>query len=283
MKRVLAVGVACLLMAGALVVRNAITGDDEGDGDDGSGSDPGGDGDLVVACIPELEDACRALDRQVSDLRIEDPADTIGTAGDVDAWVTLDPWPAMAGVERLADREPVADDALVVLAQAGSVPAGCEDGLTWTCLVAELGDRVAVPDPGTATGRLVLGHAAIDLFGGPLASNDFVDPAFAEAMRTLDVGGDPLGDIRIGLPEPAATGALRLDLATLGNRPVQSGPGASPATVAVVVAGPQRDRVAGEPSFTEALAGLGWRVDPQSQTSGLPNAGVLVALTEEFG
>lgn len=280
MKRVLAVAVACLLMAGALLVRNAIT-DDDADGDGNNGTEPGEDDDLVVACIPELADACEALERQVTELRIEDPGDTIAASADVDAWVTLDPWPEMAGTQRLRNADAVATDELVVIAR--DVPAALLCGpVTWTCLVDTLAsDQVAVPDPSTASGRLVLGHAAVDLFGRDLAANDFDDPDFSRRLRRVGVSSDPLDDIRIGLPEPLATGAFALDAARLGSRPVRTGPGRSPATVAVVVAGPGRDRIATKSAFITALADLGWTIDPTAATTGLPRAGVLVALAEE--
>jgi hypothetical protein len=283
MKRVLALAVACLLMAGALAVRNVLT-DDDDDGD----TDGGEEGDLVIACIPELEAACRALEREVAELRIEDPAATIEDP-DVDAWITLDPWPAMVELETGTSPfpgapVPVAATDLVLIAREDQVPSTCET-VTWTCLVDQLGDLVAVPDPDSASGRLVLGHAAVDFFGPGLASNDFADPGFSDRLAALSIGGEPLEDIAVGLPEPVATGSLVVQLAELGNRResfVES-PGAQPATVAVVVAGRQADRVHGEPSFTEALAELGWEILPDAATTGLPDAGVLLALAQEVG
>lgn len=59
-------------------------------------------------------------------------------------------------------------------------------------------------------------------------------------------------------------------------------PGATPATVAAVVAGDDAGRIAGESSFRDALARLGWTLDADAATTGLPNAGVLVALQDAF-
>jgi hypothetical protein len=162
------------------------------------------------------------------------------------------------------------------------VSSGC-DPISWTCLVDALGDRVAVADADDAVGRLVIGHAAADFHGPDLASNDFVDPDFAGRLDDLDIGGDPLGDIRVGLPEPAATGALRVQLVDLGTRLDQftQSRGEIPVTVAVVVGGRRADRDAGQPAFTAALEDLGWDVRPDAATTGLPDAGVLVALAQE--
>jgi hypothetical protein len=279
MTRVLALIGAICLIAAAVLARALLTDDDDGGGGDE------GDGELVVACIPELEDACRAIDRPL-DLTIEDPADTIArlAAGeDIDAWITLDPWPAMAAVvERRIEFEavvPVADSDLVLLARNDRV--GSCDPLTWTCLVDALGDSVAVPDAASALGVLVVGQAATDFFGGRFAANDLQAPALADRLSQLDVPArEPLDDIRDGFPEPAATGALAFQLDSLGTRLTQftSAPSAAPASVAVVVAGGDADRVAGEPSFTAALEALGWTLAPDAATTGLPSAGVLVAL-----
>jgi hypothetical protein len=282
MKRVLALAVACLLVAGALAVRAALASDDDGDDND----DASGGGDLVIACVPELRDACQTFDGDGTELRIEDPAATIADP-DVDAWITLDPWPAIAATDAGRDLfptvVPVAQTDLVLLAREQRVPDGC-DPLRWTCLVDDLGDDVAVADPTTASGLLVLGFAAADFHGGPnLASNDFDEADFADRFDALAVGGNPLGDIRDGLPEPVATGALAVQLSRLGSRldAFVESDGAFPATVAVVVAGREADRVAGEPSFTAALGEFGWDLRTDAATTGLPSPGVLFALSRE--
>jgi hypothetical protein len=53
-----------------------------------------------------------------------------------------------------------------------------------------------------------------------------------------------------------------------------------PATVAVVVVGPAASRIAGDDDLLDALAELGFDLDPDATTTGLPNAGVLTALQE---
>jgi hypothetical protein len=288
MSRVLALIGAVCLIAAAILARALLTGDgDDGDGGGGDGGDA-----LVVACIPELEAACRAIDRDV-ELSIEDPAVTIGRLADgedIDAWVTLDPWPAMAAIvepRAVAEPvEPVASDELVLLARTNTAEGtGCDDPLTWSCLVDALGDSVAVPEPTAGLGVLILGQAATDFFGGTFAANDFGQPQLADRFALLEVDDDAFEDMRVGLPEPAATGVLDLDLDSLGVRrgDFTASTSAAPVTVAVVVAGPRADRVAGEPGFTTALEDAGWTLDPDAATTGLPNAGVLVALQGAVG
>ena len=287
MSRVLALIGAVCLIAAAILARALLTGDDDGGDDDEGGSDA----ELVVACVPELEDACRAIDRPM-DLTIEDPAATIerlAAGEDIDAWVTFDPWPAMAAIIEpradIAPAEAVAVDDLVLLARTSRADAaGCAP-VTWACLVDALGDSVAVPEPTEALGSLVLGQAATDFFGGPFAANDFELPALADRFAAIEIDGGAFDDMRVGLPEPAATGVLGVQLDALGARrgDFTEGASAAPATVAVVVAGPRSDRIAGEPSFTAALDDLGWALDPAAATTGLPSAGVLVALQGAVG
>jgi hypothetical protein len=284
MKRVLALAVACLLMAGALGVRSVLS-DDDGDGE--GGSDGGEEGDLVIACIPELEDACQALERDVAELRIEDPATTIADP-DVDAWVTLDPWPEIAEIESSADlfgpSIPVAEADLALIARSTEVPPGC-DPVEWVCLVAALGDRVAV-DAGSALGLLVLAQAGSEFRPG-FALNELRDDFELQAfLDSIDLtASDPVGDMLV-LPDPDASGTSSADMESRVGRSATAddfvdSPSGAPATVAVVVAGREADRVTGEPSFTEALEQLGWELRSSAATTGLPNPGVLLALAQE--
>lgn len=285
MSRVLALVGAVLLIAAAILARAVLDDDDEGD-DGGSA--------LVVACIPELADACEAIDRAI-ELTIEDPADTIErlAAGEaIDAWVTLDPWPEMAAIVedrvRLDEVVAVASSDLVLLARTTEVPEGC-DPVTWTCLVDGLGDRVEVPDPDSALGRLVVAFAANDFHPGFAANELRDDVALQDRLAALgiDAGGVPPEVDMLVLPDPDATGTTAASFDTnVASRPAGSGftsHATSPAAVAVVVAGPDADRITGEPSFTAALEDLGWALDAGAATTGLPNAGVLVALQGAVG
>ncbi len=89
---------AAALIAGGLLVRRALDGND-----DDSGTGASDDGTTTVVCIPELESACRELaaDDDGVQLTIEDAGATYervaaDPASAPDAWVTLHPWPGMA-------------------------------------------------------------------------------------------------------------------------------------------------------------------------------------------
>lgn len=175
MARVLALFGAILLIAAAVVARSVL--EDE-DGGDGGG---GGDGPLAVACIPELREACEAIDREVV-LTVEHPGETITriAAGQaVDAWITLDPWPAMAPIiddqARPGEVIGVATTELLLMVRDDALPPAC-DAVTWTCLVDALGDQVTLPDPDSALGRLGAAFAANDFFPGFVANELREDP-----------------------------------------------------------------------------------------------------------
>jgi hypothetical protein len=276
-RQVLAVAVAALLVAAAVVARNAL--DDDGDGvlDDDTPVD-----ELTISCVPELEDACEAVGA-----RVEDPADTL--AGDaVDAWITFDPWPAVAAegddpVRFGGERVPVAASALLLLTR----DEACAD---WDCAVDV---DAALPPPATALGLLLAGHAALSWNdvarpGESFASNDFELPEFQAWLQALDFTRDPVDDMLVlGPAGPDATGTTRATFEDLV-RPSPRGDGITAsatnvaATVAVVVVGPAAERVAGDERLLDGLTALGWDLDPAAATTGLPNPGVLFALLQEI-
>jgi len=292
MKRVLALAGAMVLVAAGVLARAAI--DDGDDDDDGAGGSGGGGGDLVVACVPELRAACEALGG-VDDLRVEPPGDTIAAGTGVDAWVTLDPWPAMSpGGPVAGDAVPVASTPLVLLARTAALPSSCTGEPDWACVVDAPGAAApALPDPASALGALVLGHAAAGWSaatrpGEPFARNEFELPEFQGWLARLDVAADPVADmLQLAPAGPVAAGTTGADLRTrvepsprAGGLDAVSTPVA--ATVAVVVVGPDAERVAGDAGFRAALQQAGWDLDPDAATAGLPAPGVLLALTEEL-
>ncbi len=285
MKRVLAVAVACLLVALAIVVRGAL--DDDGDGDlDGRDDRPTAE--LVVACVRELADACRGLD---ADVRVQDPAATVEDAGEVDAWVTLDPWPDIAELSDPSgrfdgDRIAVAASDLVLVVRE-SPGEGCAD---WSCAAER---RPALPRGSSALGALLLGHAVlgwndVEREGEPFARNEFDLPEFVAWLDRLDFRADPVLEmLQFGAAGPGATGTTRAAFETVVTpSPRSAGLGSFAtdvrATVAVVVVGDAAERIAGSDALRDGLADLGWDVDvePDATTTGLPNAGVLFALQE---
>lgn len=293
MKRALALVGAILLVAVAVVVRGSM------DSDDSNGDDPGGGGgsDLVVACVPELADACEALD---ADVTIEDPTATIANLDAYDAWVTLDPWQEMAGIirpgaGRMELATPVAQSDLVLVARS-DITGACAEPIDWSCAVEVRGAKAAVGRPTSASGLLVLGWAALQWSavtrpGEPFARNELDLPEFQTWLGGIDRRtADPLSDaLQLGPAGPHVIGTTAADAGRIDGSREEANlsihPTITPATVAVMVVGSSTDdaagRIASDDDFTDALTRSGWRLDDQARSSGLPDFGVLVALLQE--
>jgi hypothetical protein len=288
MTRVLAVVGAALLIGVAVLVRGILEDDDGATADDG-GDEPA---DLVVACIPELVEVCNELD--TAELRIEDPEETIANAEDVDAWVTLDPWPEIAGFgdapSGLTNGQlAAASTPLVIAARTDRLPDGCAPD--WNCLAVGGNDGPELPLVTTALGRLALGHAAeewrvVTDAGPSLTTAEIELPAFGAWLDGIAFDRDPLGDMFAFAPAgPLATAvtAVRFVDDVEGSREdgrIESFPGAVPATIVAVVTGRAAESIR-EP-LQSALVDAGWnQAQPDARSSGLPSAGVLFALAQE--
>lgn len=329
--RLLAVLVAIALVVGAFAVRARLADDrdggDSGDGEagsDGNGDDEGRSGDLVVVCVTELADVCEAVGRQAEGMavRVEEAATTAGAlvaldAGaepPADAWVTLDPWPAMVDVVRAsASRDPLfagdepataASSTFVVLGFADRIEP-CGEPVAATCLVQQVaaeGLKVGLPSGDEALGVLATGQVAAGLAG----ATDFDVGAFrAEHGRELEdilASADPAssatqarllvqqGAGRYGavstteaIARPVAESArgVQLDLVIVAGEPAAR----ADAVVAPLVGGDRGDQVRGlltGKTAQDAFAGAGWD-RPGDGPTGLPPADVLVALREEIG
>jgi hypothetical protein len=249
-----------------------------------------------VACVRELRDACEAIDG-VDDLRIEDPLDTIAAADEIDAWVTFDPWPAIASEQerrQLFDGTavPVASSELVLVTRTSALGEACGEDPNWACVVDVAPSAApSLPRPTTALGALLLGQAAADWSatvrpGEPFARNEFELPEFQAWLDGLDVAADPVADmLQLAPAGPAATATTLADFRhRVSGSPRAGGLLDSPtdATVAVVVAGPRADRVAGNDRFLDALEELEWRLAADATSTGLPSPGVLLALSQEL-
>ena len=242
MKRLLAVIGAVAMIGGAVLVRGIITGEDGGGGSGSGGG--GGDGDTHLVCVPELEAACAALAGQDDSIsfEVEDAGATADrltapdfdpAAGDVDGWVTLNPWPALVDLRREINQDPaVLGDPSAVLATSpldlvgpterldplvGEVCDAAPETPVWRCFGDNAGRawddlpggdpgwgtvNVGFPDPAqSATGLLVLGQASAEYFGAlggtTFARNDF-DAGFSGWLGGIE-------DSSPNLPSTAGT------------------------------------------------------------------------------
>ncbi len=293
----LAVLGAVALVVIAVVVRGMIDGD-------GVGGVSGDGGPVTVACIVELRDPCRAL--AASDADVDVVVEAAGTTLDkltagatgYDGWVTLDPWPSVAGEDRPAQAlgeptEPIASTELVIVSPDTAEP--CAGDVTWRCL-GDAGANVGLPDRTGALGLLLVANAASDYFDkvDDLATNDFnEDPQFDGWLDrlTADTTSDPLGDLLLAFPPTLvfdAVGTSRAQVAAdVGSRVVDRlvvvAP--DPAGRAHVVIAPVRGadgaeavtELADDAGFLDALTDAGWERGATGSTN-LPRAGVLYVL-----
>ena len=303
MKRALAIAAAAVMIALAIVIRSAIDGDDSSSST-GTGTATG-TATGTVACITELADACKALTGvavRVEDASITAKAIAAGTAN-IDAWVTLDPWPGI--VNQLAKREVTGaanrlarTDLLIAMVgeRAARLAPACGGAVNWRCLGDAIGRpwtdlggepewgsvKAGVPATTTAEGLILLGHASSGYYGTEnFATNDF-DDAFL--VWKAKVTSSPATFTTFIQQFPAAfsgVGANKVDVtAGSGTRPVAS-IDPTPAADAVVVIAPVAGHKipGGTNSLKDRLREDGWSTDRLSDPSGLPNAGVLLALS----
>jgi hypothetical protein len=205
LSRVLALVVAAGLVVGALAITGRL-------GGDGVAVTLGGAASGTIVCVPEVAQACRELAQEGDGdltVRIEEAGVTLDALGssappDIDAWVTLQPWPQMARDRRqranlspLVGSETVAGASHMVLAawqERADVLARTCDPVTWRC-VGEVADRtwgdLGGPEtwgpvkPGhgdptrSASGLLALHQAVASRIGTPgYTTRDLDDPAF---------------------------------------------------------------------------------------------------------
>ena len=288
MSRVLAVLVAIGMVAGALYVRARI--DDDG----GSAGNRGGGSGGTLVCAPELEEACREAN---DDVTVEDAAATAerlltADAFDQDGWATPGPWPAMVDALRSAAGRPTlfGDGGEVVASSRMALVAPPDAPQGWRAMGEAVGAGdldLGWRDPASGLGLLQVGAFAAGFFeGSDFASNDFEEPgfgaylgaigdqasvapeplerrlqqgvSFADAVVSFQAEADPV--LRAAAPRRVG------DLAPAYPEPV--------VTVEAVVAAP--DGLADD--IGRELQDRGW---DEPEPSGLPNAGVLAALWQE--
>ena len=217
-RRLVALAVALLLIAGALAIRNRVDDDSKSSG----GSSGGGSGPVALTCATELADACRALaDANGSVIVVVEDAgktaqrlENADTVDDVDAWLVEAPWPEIVdeargrrGLPALFDEHPeiLARSPLVLAMwndRLAAIVQHCEGGaLTWKCIGEVAGQKWSTLDgeeawgvvkPGFAdpdvdgVGALVLGQAAVSFFDTTdLSTAQFEDNDFQRWIRQL--------------------------------------------------------------------------------------------------
>ncbi len=328
--RLLALLVAVALVVGAFAVRSRLADDGDGvaatgpDGDgDGDGGDGGRSGDLVVVCVTELAEVCEAVEEQEDGVavRVEPAATTAGAlvaldAGaqpPADAWLTIDPWPAMVDVERASanrdplftgdDPAPAASSAVVVLGFPEELEP-CAEPVPASCLVDQVATdlNVGIAAADEALGAVVAGQLAAGLVGATdfdittfLAEHgteltdilESADPAPSATQAGLLVqqGRGRYGAVvtteAIARPIAESARGVQDDLVVVPTAP----PARADAVVSALVGGDRgdqvRDLLTGK-TAQEAFAAAGWD-RPADGPTGLPPADVLVALREEIG
>lgn len=301
MKRIAAIVAAVTMIVVSLLIRSRL--------DDDSSATPArpveNTGRIVVACVTELAGACRAAYGDSVDLRIED-AGTTATAlahgsKDLDAWVTLSGWPELLsakGLDAPLAVTKVASTPLVIAAVKERVAVLTCTTNGWSCFLdvagrqwSDLGGKaewgiaqVGIAPTRSASGLLLEATAITGVVG----STDFGtnDPAYVEARTALarvDRRDDnPFNAFAVQLPARfSAVGALQADVAT------KSGSKADqimtitltpPATAIAVIARPATGRRIESDKLAKALTSAGWTIPP-SDATGLPDGGVLLALS----
>jgi hypothetical protein len=255
-ERLLAVLGAICLIAAAVLVRQWLT--DRGDDDAGGGGS--GSNRPVVACTVELADVCDALAAAGAIAADPPELDSAGAAtpdDQIDAWITWDPAPQLAGYDAdgrtptatWTEVEVLATAALAAAAQAETFAEACGAEVTWTCLAesgaADQPTTTGVGEPATAEGsaRLLPLARALSEDDDPGTTDDIALRALldgpiggqrsAETMATLLVTRPAEVDVVIGpsgLLEAAAATTRGRDLGVAVRSP------APEATIAVVVA-----------------------------------------------
>lgn len=304
MKRFLAVLAAVWMIGLSLFIRARL--------DDGGSSSTGSkDGRLTIACITELRAACESYARANGDIQIvvEDAATTLDKVGDYDGWLTLAPWPDIAGIRNGSQPLPAtvlghADlQVAVVREREQALTAACGGTVTWKCLGdlqgrqwSELGGdpqwgrlKIGLPRPAKASGLLVYATAVASWFGRTdFGTNDF-DAEFTAWQSNLKsaFADDPVPTFVQQLPAAyTAVGSTSVDIQrNLGTRAdrvsVLTPP---PATTVLLVLAPLRSQtqqrvqgIARSRDLARAITDAGWD-GPTTAASNLPSAGVMSAL-----
>jgi hypothetical protein len=236
----------------------------------------------------------------------------------VDGWLTMEPWPditnELASTAVFATATPIASSPLIItmvkereVVLAPNCPGGM---VAWKCLgdyvgrpwtdvtggVASWGNiTVGNPPLTSATGLLLFGNAVTGYFGRTdIATNDFANDdafnAWRARMKTTFMETDPFIAFVTQLPAKFAavgvtTAEEQTNVGAQADKVVVLNP-APQATAVVTMApvaggdrGQQVQRLAEGKALGEALKQEGWAVGQIPAETGLPSAGVLLALS----
>jgi hypothetical protein len=297
--RLLAVATAVVMVIVAVAIRAHLN--------SGSAtSTPSASGPVTIACVTELEAQCKQL-RNVT-VRVEDASVTAkaiagGTAG-IDGWVTFEPWPEIANQLALrnvtgASARVASSPLLIAMVQeradALARTSDCGGTVTWKCLGDAIGKqwtdvggkpewgvvKGGVPATASGLGLLVLGNAASDYFGRTdFATNDF-DDSFTVWRSSVTSTPAEFNDFILQFPALySAVGTTEQIAAGKGTRPVAEITPRVPGSATVVVAAVGNTRAqALSNDLSRLLKATGWRDAAPPSANGLPNAGVLLALS----
>jgi hypothetical protein len=205
-KRLAAALAAVAMVAGALLVRGALDGDDPDAG--GGGSEVPEQ--LRLTCATEMEDICEVLADRVAgvELTVEDPgvtADALAelAAGDdpgFDAWLADGPWAAMvaddrsfAGVDGEVLGEPSKvlgrSPAVIVVrsSRQAELTEACDGAVSWRCIGDQAATwRIGLASPDRGDGLVPLAEATGSYFGTTGYSTvDFEEPGFTTWFDAL--------------------------------------------------------------------------------------------------
>jgi hypothetical protein len=303
-RRLATVVVAVALVVGAFLIRrNVIEG---GDDDDGGATTDEPQRATELVCLTELEDICAALGAGDPELAItvelaRETLDRVAAGEAVPLWLTVEPFPAMAGP--LAAGEVLAASQLVVGTKAprqAELSARCGDEALWRCVGDLTGEPWTEPPPGqvepsvgdaarTASGLASFASAVAGYFGtDQFTATELADPSFLAWVRPF-VAAVPVTELTAGTPvatmltRPAVNVAATSDaeiagLGEPGTEVERSYPEPSMWLQAVVAA----PAGAGVPEdlasdAAAALLAAGWERPDPTQTP-LPSATTMLAL-----
>jgi hypothetical protein len=246
-------------------------------------------------------------------------AQTLASGGEgIDGWLTLEPWPDIAnqlGTDHVFDTAtPIASSPFVIamVRQRENVLASnCPDGVVgWKCLGDKVGKpwtsvtggvpswgniTVGNPHLTSATGLLLFGNAVTGYFGRTdISTADFDTdagfPAWRSRMKNTFMSSDPFSEFVTQFPAKfSAVGVTsaeeQTEVQTRASDVKVDNP--SPQATAVVTLAPVGSgsradaiKTLGSSNALQAtLAGRGWAVGKIPPTTGLPDPGVLVALS----